>query len=173
MRIIILFLVSSIVMLFAGCATTVTMKHDPASYLDFTAVQKNKLGLTEVQNRIVRFNEGDRIPLRISVNSRIAGLSADKIDIIVKKKVFVLVKNENPNAVKIFDSLTTEEAKAVLSAMKIYISTDETNWRLITKIQDIQEALGIEGGMVTASFFFTKENGFGTELTLKTIAFHE
>jgi hypothetical protein len=173
MRNLIFSLVSSIAMLSAGCATTVTMKHDPATYLDFAAVQKNKLGFAEVQNRVIRFNEGDRIPLRITVNSEIAGLSTNKIDVIVKKKVFVLVKNENPNANKNIDALTAEEAKAVISSMKIYISIDETNWRLITKIQDIQGALGIEGGMINTSFFFTKENGFGTELTLETIAFHE
>lgn len=117
---------------------------------------------------VVYLNRGDKIPVKMTLDSQILDLSNEEIKLVLKKKVyFRLSMLEGINAEKKM-AMSEAEKQKFLKKIMIYLSLDAIKWAPYTDIKAVEQLFGIKGGSVSFGMGITKEDGIRIFLNANT-----
>jgi hypothetical protein len=117
---------------------------------------------------VVYLNKGDKIPVKMTLDSEILDLSNEEIKLVLKKKVyFRLSMPEGINTEKKM-AMSEAEKQKFLKTIMIYLSADAIKWAPYTDIKAVEQLFGIKGGSVSFGMGITKEDGLRIFLNAKT-----
>ena len=124
--------------------------------------------IEKISNYVIYLNKGDKIPLKITLDSEVIDIENEEIDVILKQKVYFRLKlPEGINAEN--KSIISEEKKQrFFKSFMIYLSSDAKSWVPYTDIKAVKKVFGIQGGSVSFGMGITKEDGLRIFLNAKT-----
>jgi hypothetical protein len=115
--------------------------------------------IDNITNYVIYLNEGDSIPLKITLDSEFIGISDEEVNLILKRKVYFRLRMpENYNAEEI-SSMNEEERRKTLKKIRIYLSPDAVKWAPYNDIKAVEQLFGIKGGFFSVGMGITKEEG--------------
>ena len=124
--------------------------------------------IENISNYVVYLNKGDKIPLKLTLDSEILDIANEEINLILKQKIYFKLKmSEGINAENI--SATSKEKKQeFIKNVMIYLSSDANRWALYTNIKAVQQIFGMKGGSFSIGMEITKEEGIRVFLNVKS-----
>lgn len=174
-----LFLAATIAL--AGCAApgVLTKPSDPGRILHFTEVKKWD-EMKSMNNQVFYVNQGETLPLSLSIDSDFMAVKQDHIDIVAKEKLYFMVKMPNDLPMEELKKLNTLDAqslaemddgqrKAFLKNYMIFISKDALNWAPLNNGKAIKKVMGFRSGRVSFGMMASTSKGLGASLDLKTV----
>ena len=161
-------ILASLLVFFVGCAKNNIMVKD---YAKSEIIHYSEISNEEAAEQIFYLNEGDKIPVSITIESEVLALDTEQINLILKKKVyFRLVKPEWVLSKKEGD-LSDEEKAQLQRAILIYLSADAKQWAPYTDIKAIKSLFGIKGGSL--SIGTEMKNGQSPRISIRVITKNE
>ena len=124
--------------------------------------------IENISNYVVYLNKGDKIPLKMTLDSEILDIANEEINLILKQKVYFRLSIPEGINVENKSAMSEEEKQKIIKNIKIYISSDAKMWDQYTDIKDVEQAFGIKGGSVSFGMGITKEDGIRIFLNAKT-----
>jgi hypothetical protein len=174
-----LFLVMTVAM--AGCAApgVLTKPSDSSSILHFTEV-KNWDETKNMNNQVFYVNQGETLPLSLSIDSDFMAVKQDHIDIVAKEKLYFMVKMPGDLSIDELKRLNAMDAqrlnemddaqrKAFLKNYMIYLSKDAVRWAPLNSSRALKEVLGFSSGRISFGMMFSTTKGVGASLGLETV----
>lgn len=158
----------------------VIVKHpNPDKMMHFSelaAVGENQ----NLNNYVLYVNEGDSIPLKISMDTEFMAFKEDKIHFLAKQKLYFMIKMpeslteeeiQRLNSLKAenFAEMSKAERNALFEKYMLYISKDAKEWAPLYGSRAYREVLGFSKGTVSLGLMAGKENGLGGSLEVQTI----
>jgi len=124
--------------------------------------------IENISSYVFYLNKGDKIPLKMTLDSEILDIANEEINLTLKQKVYFRLRmpegiNTENNA-----AMSEEEKQRIIKNIKIYLSSDAKRWALYTDIKAVEQAFGIKGGSVSFGMGITKEDGIRIVLNAKT-----
>ena len=124
--------------------------------------------IENISNYVVYLNKGDKIPLKMTLDSEVLDIANEEINLILKQKVyFRLSMPEGINAEKKM-AMSEAEKQKFINKIMIYLSLDAIKWAPYTDIKAVEQLCGIKGGSVSFGMGITKEDGLRVFLNAKT-----
>lgn len=174
-----LFLAMTISM--AGCAApgVLTKSFEPSNFMHFSEVKKwDKT--KSLNNQVFYVNQGETLPLSLSIDSDFMAVKQDHIDIMAKEKIYFMVKMPNDLSIEELKKLNTIDAqrlsemdddqrKAFFKDYMIYVSKDAVRWAPLSSGKAIKKVLGFRSGRISFGMMASTTEGLGASLNLKTI----
>lgn len=164
-----------------GCAApgVLTKPSDPGRILHFTEVKKWD-ATKSLNNQVFYVNQGETLPLSVSIDSDFMALKQDHIDIVAKQKLYFMVKMPSDLSMEELKKLNTFDAqslaemddgqrKAFLKNYMIFISKDALNWAPLNNGKAIKKVMGFRSGRVSFGMMASTSEGLGASLDLKTV----
>ena len=165
----------------AGCASpgVLTKPSDPGSILHFSEV-KNWDETRNMNNQVFYVNQGETLPLSLSIDSDFMALKQDHIDIVAKEKLYFMVKMPGDLSIDELKRLNAMDAqrlndmddaqrKAFLKDYMIYLSKDAVRWAPLNSSRALKEVLGFSSGRISFGMMFSTTKGVGASLGLETV----
>jgi hypothetical protein len=169
------------VLMMTGCASSgMLTKHvAPGNIMHFREI-KNWDKTRSLNNHVLYVNQGETIPLSLSIDSDFMAVKQDHIDIVAKKKIFFMIKMPGDLSVDELKRLNTLDAqslsemdqsqiKALLKNYMIYLSRDAVHWAPMNNGKAIKEVMGFKSGRVSFGMMASTTKGMGASLNLKTV----
>ena len=121
----------------------------------------------------VFLNKGDKIPLKISLDSEILDVADDSINLVLKRKIYFRL--DVPDALKNNDASSMSEAEKNkhIKKIKFFLSPDAVRWAQINDpkaVETVKQLFGIKDGSFTAGVGIPTEEGVNAFLKAKTIS---
>jgi hypothetical protein len=174
-----LFLAATIAL--AGCASSgvLTKPSDPGSIMHFTEVKRWD-EMKNMNNQVFYVNQGETLPLSLSVDSDFMAVKQDHIDIVAKEKLYFMVKMPSDLSIDELKRLNTMDArrlnemddaqrKAFLKDYMIYLSKDAVHWAALRNGKALKKILGFNSGRLSFGMMFSTAKGVGASLSVKTV----
>lgn len=167
----------------SGCANNniITKEFNPEQIVHYSELRKLK-ETSSLNNCVVYLDRGDMLPLEISLDTDIIGIEDEKVNVVAKQKLFLMLKMpENLSKVELLEleSLSKEQLSKMSEADKrkfyanfmLYISKDATEWAPISDIQSIKKVFGSKskGGTISFGMGMTKKEGIWSYLGVKEV----
>lgn len=165
----------------AGCAApgVLTKPSDPGGFMHFTEVKKWD-EMKNMNNQVFYVNQGETLPLSLSVDSDFMAVKQDHIDIVAKEKLYFMVKMPSDLSIDELKRLNTMDArglnemddaqrKAFLKDYMIYLSKDAVHWAPLRNGKALKKVLGFSSGRLGFGMMFSTTKGVGASLALKTV----
>ena len=165
----------------AGCAApgVLTKPSDPNRIMHFTEVKKWD-ETKNMNNQVFYVNQGETLPLSLSMDSDFMALKQDHVDVVAKEKLYFMVKMPGDLSIDELKRLNTMDAqrlnemddaqrKAILKDYMIYLSKDAVRWAPMNSAKALKEVLGFSSGRVSFGMMFSTSMGVGASLDLKTV----
>ena len=124
--------------------------------------------IENISNYVIYLDKGDKIPVKMSLDSELLDIADTKVDLILKQKVYFRVKMPAGLNANIKSPRSKEEKQMLLKNVMIYLSSDAKRWVSYTDINAVAKAFGINGGSISFGMGVTKEDGITTFLNVKT-----
>jgi len=124
--------------------------------------------IENISNYVVYLNKGDKIPLKMTLDSEILDIANEEINLILKQKVYFRLRIPEGINAENNSAMSEEEKQRIIKNIKIYLSSDAKMWALYTDIKAVEQAFGIKGGSVSFGMGITKEDGIRIFLNAKT-----
>jgi t-SNARE complex subunit (syntaxin) len=161
-----LFAVLMMMTIVAGCAKpSIIVQEFKAEQIIHYRQMKDVENLSDY---VVYLNKGEKIPVKMTLDSEILDLSNEEIELVLKQKVyFRLSMPEGMHAEKKM-TMSEAEKQKFLKEIMIYLSLDAIKWAPYTDIKAVEQLFGIKGGSVSFGMGITKEDGLRIFLNLKT-----
>lgn len=113
----------------------------------------------DIVNKVIYLNGGDMIPVEMNIKSDVIELESEKVNLVLKQKVFMrLVMPEGSN-IKDISTLSEKEKLQLLNQAVIYLSSDAIKWARSTEFKAVKKIFGISGGSLSMGFGITKNDG--------------
>jgi hypothetical protein len=164
-----------------GCAApgVMTKSFEPSSIMHFTEVKKWD-ATKSMNNQVFYVNQGETLPLSVSIDSDFMALKQDHIDIVAKQKIYFMVKMpddlsmEELKKVNSLDAQSLAEMddgqrKAFFKDYMIFISKDAVTWAPLNNGKAIKKVMGFRSGLVSFGMMASTTKGLGASLKLKTV----
>ena len=174
-----LFLATALMM--TGCASSGMLTKPVATdnIMHFSEI-KHWDKTKSLNNQVLYVNQGETIPLSVSIDSDFMAVKQDHIDIVAKKKIFFMIKMPSDLSVDELKRLNTLDAqslsemdqsqmKALLKHYMIYLSRDAVHWAPMNDGKAIKEVMGFKSGRVSFGMMASTTKGMGASLNLKTV----
>lgn len=165
----------------AGCATSgvLTKPSDPGGVMHFSEIKRWD-ETKSLNNQVFYVNQGETLPLSVSINSDFMALKQDHIDIVAKQKIYFMVKMPSDLSMDELKKLNTIDAqslaemdddqrKAFFKDYMIFISKDAANWAPLNNGKAIKKVMGFRTGLVSFGIMASTTEGLGASLNLKTV----
>lgn len=124
--------------------------------------------IENISNYVAYLNKGNKIPLKITLDSEILDIANEEINLILKQKVYFRLKMpEGVNAEKV-SAMSKEEKQIFIKNIMIYLSSDANRWVLYNDIKAVQKVFGIKGGSFSIGMGITKEDGIRVFINVKS-----
>jgi hypothetical protein len=164
-----------------GCAApgVLTKPSDPGRIMHFTEVKKWD-ETKSLNNQVFYINQGETLPLSVSIDSDFMALKQDHIDIVAKQKIYFMVKMPNDLSMETLKKLNTLDAqslaemdddqrKAFFKNYMIFISKDAVQWAPLNNGEAIKKVMGFSTGCVSFGVMASTTQGLGARLDLETV----
>jgi hypothetical protein len=174
-----LFLAMTISM--GGCAASgvLTKSSDPNSMMHFSEVKKWD-ETKSLNNQVFYVNQGETLPLSISIDSDFMAVKQDHIDIVAKEKIFFMVKMPNNlsmeelkrlNAIdaQSLSEMDADQRRAFFKNYMIFVSKDAVHWAPLNNGKALKKVLDFSSGRVSFGMMASTTRGVGASLELKTV----
>jgi len=124
--------------------------------------------IENVSNYVFYLDKGDKILLKMTLDSEILDIANEEINLILKQKVYFRLRiPEGINAAKI-SAMSEEDKQKLFKNFLIYLSADAKRWAPYTDIKAVEQVFGIKGGSFSIGMGITKEDGIRVFLNVKT-----
>ena len=140
-----------------GCAKPKIIYQDykPEQIFHYTQIRN----VDNLADSIIYLNAGDKIPLKMSINSELADIAYDDIHLILKQKVFFRIKFQEGFDIDEAAALNEKDKIKIARNLIIYISPDSKRWASYTDLKAVEQIFGIKGGSFSFGMGLTKEEG--------------
>ena len=165
----------------SGCAApgVLTKPSDPGRIMHFTEVKKWD-ETKSLNNQVFYVNQGETLPLSVSIDSDFMALKQDHIDLVAKQKIYFMVKMPSDLSMEELKKLNNLDAqslaemddgqkRALLKNYMIFISKDAVNWAPLNNGKAIKKVMGFRTGRVSFGMMASTTKGLGASLDLKTV----
>ncbi len=114
---------------------------------------------------VVYLNKGDKIPIKMTMDSDVFGISDDVIHLILKQKLYFKINLPDDANKK---EMTKEEKQVFLRDVRIYLSPDARQWAPHTDLKSVESLFGLKGGQLSLGMQYDTSQGLGIFLKVKT-----
>jgi hypothetical protein len=129
---------------------------------------------------IVYVNEGETIPIKISMQSDFMDFKQNRIDVIAKQKLYFMFKMpedltaEELTRLNQFDfshfvDMSRKERSAFLKEYMIYVSKDARHWAPLYGSRAYHEVLGFKKGQISFGLMAGPKDGLEANLEIRTV----
>ena len=167
----------SLCLFIAGCGGNgiVVKKFEPANIVHIPDLKKLD-NIAELKNYAGYLEKGESFPLEINIDNDILGVRQKSIDIVMKKRLYFMVKMpENPTKEELerlkkldFDSMSEAELKRFFSRYMLYLGTDAEHWAPLYDGRALKRVLGVKSGKFSFGLGMNNTEGIKSVLTVKT-----
>ena len=117
---------------------------------------------------VIYLNKGDKIPVKMTLDSEILDIANEQTNLILKQKVYFRLRiPEGIDSEKI-STMSEEDKQKLFKNSMLYISSDAKRWAPYTDFKAIEQLFGIKGGSFSIGMGMTKEDGVRMFLNAKT-----
>jgi hypothetical protein len=166
-----------LLLLAAGCSgnNIVVRKFDSAHVRQCRELQKLD-NMADLKNYAGYLDKGDTFPLALNVDNNIIGVSQKSIDMVMKQKLYFMVKMpENPTKEELeklenfdWNSMSKSEQEKFFERYMLYVSVDAEHWAPMYDGKALKHVLGIKSGTLSFGIGMDKKEGVKSVLTVKT-----
>lgn len=167
--------------LMSGCASgpRVLERSYPADHV----VPLRQLGeiqdVTVLNDMAVYLEQGETFPLEIAVDTGLFTVAQKKVDVVVKRRVYVSIRfdeNMSPErqaelrgmSREKMETMTEAERARLLGEVMLFLSPDARHWAPLTDMDAIKQVFGIQGGSLSLGLGMTLKDGLWGYVTMKT-----
>ncbi len=133
-----------------------------------------------LNNTVAYMNEGDTLPLSISMNTDFIGFEQDHIDLVAKKKLYFMIKmpenltEEEISQINDIDmqrisQWSDAEKNAFFKKFMLYVSADAVHWAPLCNPKSLRNVFGYEKGFISFGMMANTTDGLGASFNLKTV----
>jgi hypothetical protein len=136
-------------------------------------------GVESLSAYVGYLDKGDIFPLSISFENDVVGTNLKTIDMVVKQKIYFMVKLPNSlssEGLAKLDQLNTELISKVVSesdimqGFTVFVSKDAENWAYAWDWKGLKKAFGIGGGSFSYGVGINHDEGLTANLGIKLVS---
>ena len=149
-----------------GCANQrlIHQEYKPERKIHYSQMKN----IENISHYAFYLDKGDRIPVKMTLDSKLVDIADWKCDLILKQRVyFRLEMSEGINAIHKLP-MSKNEKRIFLKNIMIYLSSDAEKWSPYTDIRTVEKMFGIKGGSISFGMGITKQDGLNIFLNAKT-----
>lgn len=124
--------------------------------------------MENLSNYVVYLNKGDKIPLKMTLDSEVLDMDNEEINLILKQKIYFRLRIPEGIYAENESTMSEEDKRRFYKNFMIYLSADAKSWAPYTDIKAVQQIFGITGGSISFGIGITKEEGMKIFLNAKT-----
>jgi len=124
--------------------------------------------IESISNYVVYLNKGDKISLKMALDSEILDIANEEINLILKQKVYFRLRMPDGINSKKISAMSEEDKQKLFKNIMIYISSDAKMWAPYTDIKAVAQIFGIKGGSFSFGMGIMKKDGITIFLNAKT-----
>ena len=124
--------------------------------------------MENMPNYVFYLNKGDKIPLKMTLDSEIFDIADEEINLILKQKIYFRMRIPEGIMTENKSEMSEEDKQKLFEKFMIYLSPDAKRWAPYTDIKAVEQVFGIKGGSVSFGMGITKEEGIRIFLNAKT-----
>jgi hypothetical protein len=170
-----------LLLIMGGCAggKVVTLSFPQEKIIHYTAINELEESMHPEQY-VVYINEGEKVPLKLSMESDFLDFSQDHIDLVAKQKMYFRVEVPKNITAAQWQELKKMDAQTI-SAMEpqkqadffkdfmLFISKDGVNWAPLSGKNAVREVLGYKEGQFSFGMMTGQAEGLGASLDIRFI----
>ena len=129
---------------------------------------------------VIYVNEGETIPLKISMKSEFMDFKQDRVDLVAKQKLYFMIKmpreltaeelaRVNQMNFEQFSTMSREQISAFLKDYMLYVSKDAQHWAPLYGSRAYREALGFRKGLIRFGILAGTTDGLEANLGIETV----
>jgi len=149
-----------------GCANQriIRQEYKPEQKIHYSQMKT----IDNISNYVFYLDEGDIIPLQLTLDSELVDIDDWKCDLILKQKVYFRLKM--PEGTQDINTLpiSENERQMFLKNILIYLSADAERWIPYTDVSAAAKAFGIKGGSISFGMGITEQDAINIFLNVKT-----
>ncbi len=140
----------------AGCASQRIISQDftPSDTVHYS----NMDSVDDISEHVFYLDEGDRIGVRVSLDSGFLAIEDSTIDLVLRQKIYFRVKMPVSMKKGGLLRMTEEEKRQLLKHFMVYLSADAKRWARYTDIKAVEELFGTAGGSSSLDLVSLKIN---------------
>jgi len=124
--------------------------------------------IENISNYVVYLNKGDKIPLKMTLDSEVLDIANEEINLILKQKVYFRLRIPEGINAENKSAMSEKDKQKFFKNFMIYLSSDAKRWAPYTDIKAVEQVFGIKGGSFSFGMGITKEDGIRIFLNAKT-----
>jgi len=124
--------------------------------------------IENISNYVVYLNKGDRLALKMTLDSPILDIANEEINLILKQKVYFRLRVSEGVDAEGTSTMNQEDKQKFFKYFMIYLSSDAKRWAPYTDIKAVEKVFGIKGGSLSFGMGIKKEEGIKIFLNAKT-----
>lgn len=124
--------------------------------------------IENISNYVIYLDKGDKIPLRITLDSEVIEVDNEKINLVLKQKVYFRLRMPEGISAEYISAMSAENRHKFFKNLMIFISLDAKSWAPYTDIKAVKKVLGLKGGSVSFGVGITKQAGLEIFLNART-----
>jgi hypothetical protein len=176
-----IWIVISTVIILTGCAgNKLITKSFPAEQMLHYSQLKDWDDTKSLNNYVIYINQGETIPLNIAMDTDFMAFKQDQVDIIVKQKLYFMIKMpENLTADELarlnklnagnISEMNSKQWAAFVENYMLYVSKDAMHWAPLYGSKAYREVLGFQSGSFSLGFMASTTGGLEADLKVKTV----
>lgn len=149
-----------------GCANQriIHQEYTPAQTIHYSRMEN----IENVSAYAFYLDKGDRIPVKMTVDSDLFDIADWQCELILKQRVYFRFKL--PEGIHAVNELpmSPNEKRMLLKSIMIYLSPDAEKWSPYRDIRAVSNMFGIKGGSISFGMGITKQDGINIFLNAKT-----
>ncbi|MFH1154899.1 MAG: hypothetical protein V1793_13890 [Pseudomonadota bacterium] len=133
-----------------------------------------------LNNLVLYVDEGESIPLRLSMETDFMAFKQDHVDLVAKQRLYFMIRMpENLSAeemsrlkevdARTFSGMSDQDRAAFMKDFMIYISRDATTWAPLCKGTAYRQVLDFKEGRFSLGVMASTTEGLGASLDIRTV----
>lgn len=171
----------SLIFVLTGCASNLvqTKSYSPEKTMHYSKLK----GYDETRNLngyVFYVNEGESIPLRLSMEADFMDFKQGQIDIVAKQKLYFMIEiPENLSTSELekfnnldarsFSKMSKKQRSDFLENYMIYVSKDAVQWAPLFGSRAYRKVLGYKAGLLSFAILANTADGLGASLDIRTV----
>ena len=160
------FTILTLLIIIVGCTKQSIILHDFRTEQIIHCSQIENI--ENISNYAIYLNKGDKIPLKMTLDSEVLDIANEEINLILKQKVYLRLRIPEDINAENKSTMSEEDKQKFFKNFMIYLSSDAKSWAPYTDIKAVKKVFGIQGGSVSFGMGITKEDGIRIFLNAKT-----
>jgi hypothetical protein len=149
-----------------GCANQkiIHQEYKPEQKIHYSQMKN----IENISDYAIYLDKGDKIPVKMTLDSELVDIADWKCDLILKQKVYFRLKM--PEGIQDINTLpmSENEKQIFLRNILIYLSPDAEKWIPYKDISAAAKAFGIKGGSISFGMGITEQDAINIFLNVKT-----